>query len=343
MKIALARDFKEPDTLDVIAGSLLAEDLPRCEALLARALQAQASYLTDAERALYGRGKKLRPMLLLLTARMTHGEGPLPERVIQGAVALEMLHVATLIHDDIVDESLTRRGLPSVHAARGVGTAVIIGDMQFVQALRGFVDAIQVDQDMALVRLVLDTAFDICRGELDEMQTPLDLSPVEARESYLRTIDRKTAALFGLACEAGVSLGGGRTHEARRAGFYGRRLGMAFQMMDDLFDLAMPAEASGKPVGVDLIMGRMSLPILYVLEEAEPASPFVRVMRGETGDPALLAAALAFARRSGAFQRAYSDARAEAMAALEYLLPFPDNRYRRALRDIVHYIVDRGF
>src|SRR6185295_4980657 len=129
-------------------------------------------YLTKIEYDLYAHGKKIRPVMLLLSARMMHGaDTPLPMKAIQGAVSLEMLHVATLIHDDIVDGALTRRGLQSVNAARGVGTSVIVGDLQFVQAIRGFVEAIDTQNDMTLVKLVLDTAFKICCGELDELQT----------------------------------------------------------------------------------------------------------------------------------------------------------------------------
>jgi heptaprenyl diphosphate synthase len=323
---------------------LLAEDLARFRAALEQALVPQAPYLTPAEYDIYRRGKKLRPMLMMLCARMLAGPvPPLPDKVVKGAVSLEMLHVATLVHDDIIDGALTRRGLPSVSAARGMETAILVGDMQFVQAIRGFVDAITVQEDMALVRLVLDTAFRICCGELDELQTDPAWDARRLHARYLRTIERKTAVLFGLACEAGVTLAGGRHGDARRAGVFGRRLGTAFQMMDDLFDFVHDERTSGKPAGMDLARRRVSLPLILAMEELGPRHPVSRIMRGAGFTAEELAECIHAVRHSGAFQRAYAEARARALEALGFLAPFPDNRYRRALEQITLFVVDRGF
>ncbi|QLJ02825.1 polyprenyl synthetase family protein [Streptomyces sp. NEAU-sy36] len=330
------------DVARTVWTELLAQDLVRYEAVLEEALEPQREYLSEAEYTIYRRGKRLRPAILLLAAHMVHGPTPLPDKVLQGAVSLEMLHVATLIHDDVVDGSMLRRGMPSVNAARGPGTAVIVGDLQFVQAIRGFVDAIDRDSDMALIKLVLDSAFDTCRGELDELRTDLALEPAALVERYWQTADRKTAVLFGLAAESGVVLAGGHSSDARRAGFYGRGLGRAFQVMDDLFDLARAENASGKPCGVDLLCGRASLPLIYAMAELGPAHRVSRIMRGELADPRVLARALAQVRATGGFARAYADARAQALDALEFLRPFPDNRYRRALHDLTLHVVDRS-
>lgn len=345
MKLGLAdREVTAPaDPVDRILAELLAEDMERFRHRLDQALEPQVRYLTETERALYRRGKKLRPMLLLLSARMMHGLEPLPDKAVMGAVSLEILHVATLIHDDIVDQAMTRRGLDSVNAARGTEAAIIVGDMQFVQAIRGFVDAVDTQEDMGLVRLVLDTAFRICCGELDELQTDPAWEPERLHARYLETIERKTAVLFGLACEAGVSLGNGRTGDARRAGFFGRRLGMAFQMMDDLFDFAMDAESAGKPQGMDLRMRRLSLPLIHAMEELGPSHPVTRIMRGESCGEETLAEGIAAVRRTRGFARAYAEARSQITDALCYLVPFPRNRFRAALEDIAHHMVDRGF
>ena len=333
----------EAHPLDRIWDELLSEDRERFFQLLHEALEPQRPYLTDTEYAIYQRGKKLRPMMLLLSGRMMHGLGPLPQKVIRGAVSLEMLHVATLIHDDIIDNSLVRRGLCSVNAARGTETAIIVGDMQFVQAIRGFVDAINAQEDMGLVKMVLDTAFRICCGELDELHTDPTWNTALLHKRYLETIERKTAVLFGLACESGVTLADGRTSESRRIGFYGRRVGRAFQMMDDLFDFAHDDEAAGKPQGMDLARRRVSLPIIYAMDELGPTHSVSRIMRGESYDPVELRSGIEAVKRSASFTRAYAEARSEALDAVEYLRPFPRNRYRRALEDIALYVVDRGF
>ncbi|SDT83376.1 heptaprenyl diphosphate synthase [Streptomyces sp. TLI_053] len=328
-------------TLQQVWQDLLAEDLVRYRQVLEEVLRPQAEYLTPTEYALHRRGKKLRPMLLLLAARMVHGTGRLPDKVVNGAVSLEMLHVATLIHDDVVDDSSLRRGLPSVNAARGTHTAVLIGDLQFVQAIRGFVDGIDAQRDIDLVRTVLDTAFRVCCGELDELRTDPAWDTEALLAHYWRTVERKTAVLFGLACEAGVTLADGRTRDARRAGFYGRRLGRAFQVMDDILDLTHDQHTTGKPPCTDLARGRWSLPLIHAAHELGPAHPATRILRGEAHDDAQLRAAACAVRATGACATAYAQARNQALDALTHLQPFPPGVYRDALAEIAWDVVDR--
>ncbi|GLF93257.1 polyprenyl synthetase family protein [Streptomyces yaizuensis] len=330
----------EDATARIWAGPL-AGDRPPFASVLDEALAPQQDYLSDTERALYQQGKRIRPAVLLLAARMVLGSAPLPGKVLQGAVSLEMLHVATLIHDDVIDGSALRRGLPSVNAARGMETAVLVGDLQFVQAIRGFVRTVDRDRDMALIELVLDTAFQIGCGELDELRTDLNQEPARLIEHYWRTADRKTAVLFGLAAEAGVTLAGGRTGDARRAGFAGRRLGRALQVMDDLFDLAQDEADSGKPRGMDLLRRRASLPLVYAMEELGPDHRVTRVMRGEPLAAGELERCVAQVRATTGFARAYADARTQALEAIELLRPFPASAYRYALEDLALHVVDR--
>jgi heptaprenyl diphosphate synthase len=320
---------------------LLAPDLRHYLSVLDEALAPQGAYLTETERALYTGGKKLRPQLMMLAARLVNGPGELPSKVARGSVSLEMLHVATLIHDDVIDESAVRRGVPSVNAVRGPGPAVILGDMQFVQAVRGFVSAIDTERDMQLVQLVLDTAFRICCGELDELRIDPSWRTEVLQERYWRTIERKTAVLFGLACESGVTLVDGRTRDARRIGFYGRRVGRAFQIMDDLFDVAQDEAVSGKPRGLDLARRRPSLPLVYAMAELGERHPVSRIMRGELPVPDDVTPLIDEVRTTTGFTRAYADARRQVLDALEYLRPFPRNRYRNALTEIALHVVDR--
>jgi heptaprenyl diphosphate synthase len=291
---------------------------------------------------MFAGGKKIRPMVLLLSARLIAIEAPLSEKVYKGAASLEMLHVATLIHDDIVDEAQLRRGLPSVAAARGTKTALLIGDLQFVQALRGFANAVDTESDMTLVRKVLDAAFDVCRGELDELERSLPDTLDACLERYYQTIDRKTGALFRLACQAGTQLAGGRTRDSRRAGFFGRSLGRSFQIMDDVRDIVEGEGSAGKNAGVDLALGRLSLPLVYAMDALGPAHPVSRSLRGEALLTShMLADALDEMRDCGAIDKAYGAARREAHEALFYLEPFAPSRFRDALQELILYIVDR--
>lgn len=328
--------------VDRIVSQLVAPDMASFWAEIHAALEPQHEYLSPVERQLYMRGKKIRPIMMMLAARMIAGAGRLPLKVAKGAASLEMLHVATLIHDDIIDDALTRRGLPSVSAARGPKKALLVGDLQFVQALRGFVEAIDAESDMTLVRLVLDTAFDICRGELDELDSPSSFDEGEMRAKYLTTIERKTAVLFGLACEAGISLAGGRTHEARRGGFFGRRFGRAFQIMDDVLDIVQLEASAGKAPGIDLLQKRWSLPLIYAVDEFGPDHPVSRAMIGGSQLlPADLPHCLSDLKNSRALDRAYGDARDAALDSLFYLQPFPQSPYRDALEELALYMVDR--
>lgn len=322
--------------------TLLSTDLDRYRALLDAALAPQRDYLTDAERALYHGGKKLRPLLLALSARLVHGPGDLPDKAARGAVSLEMLHIATLIHDDVIDESAVRRGGPSVNSARGTGQAILVGDMQFVQAVRGFVDCIDTDRDLGLVKSVLDVAYRICCGELDELRVDPSWRTEVLLERYWRTIDRKTAVLFALACECGIALVDGRTRDVRRIGHYGRRVGRAFQIMDDLFDLTQDESVTGKSRGVDLARRRLSLPIVYAMAELGDGHRLSRYMRGEQPAPEDLTTLVDDVRTTAGFARAYADARTQALDALEYLRPFPRSPYHDALERIALHVVDRG-
>ena len=328
------------------AMALVSADMACYFDALMESLEPQKEYLTDAEYDLYRRGKKIRPLMLLLSARLVFpgtAEDPLSHKAIHAAVATEMLHVATLIHDDIVDRAPTRRGMQSINAARGTEMAILIGDLQFVQAIRCFADSIETQKDMNLVRLVLNTAFRICCGEIDELQTNLHCSPRELRDRYMDTIERKTAVLFGLACECGTALGGGRTRDARRIGFFGRRVGHAFQIMDDIFDVVRSDRGAGKAQGTDLAQRRASLPIIYAMEELGPDHIVTRIIRGAEFEPEQLPDALRAIRRCDGFLRTFQDARQEILDSLDYLWVFPRNEYRDALERIAYHVVNRGF
>lgn len=349
--------------------------MERFERFLAAALDEQRGYLTASERDLYARGKKLRPILLLLSARLTGRRsagrptvddgvagggvvsGPVvTDKAVKAAVSLEMLHVATLIHDDIVDQAPLRRGLMSVHGERGTEMAVLLGDMQFIQAIRCFAHAVETERDMRLVRLVLDVGFRICCGELDELQTDPEASPQELRERYLQTVDRKTAMLFGLACEAGASLADAGERATFQISRFGRSFGLAFQIMDDLMDFVRPDAASGKALARDLRQGRLSLPIIYALEELPREHELHEIVRRPLADQPITDQPVAeqttaeeTVRRvvdavvaSSGFLRAYSEARAAIAEALQGLGQFPDGAERRALTALAREVVDRS-
>jgi heptaprenyl diphosphate synthase len=331
----------KPGSPEAIAGGLLAGDMAKFEAELQEGLDAQKGYLSAVERDLYSRGKRLRPILVILSARLINGEGALPDSVPKGAASLEMLHVASLIHDDIIDGADLRRGRTTVSAARGTGAAVVIGDMQFLYAIRGFIDCVNPAEDMELVRLMLDNALDVCRGEMDEL-SEAEENAADLKRRYMETADRKTVSLFGLACEAGAKLAGGDTEDSRRLGFFGRRLGRAFQIMDDLLDFTQDEGDSGKNRGADIINRRFTLPIIYAIEELGECHPLTLFIRQGTPPPdGWLEFAINAVTCSGGFSKAYAEARVFALEALEYLRAFSATPYKTALEDLAMYIINR--
>ncbi|MBR5712438.1 MAG: polyprenyl synthetase family protein [Lachnospiraceae bacterium] len=328
----------EKTVLKTITNDILREDLVQFEQKLQAQLSRQSEYLTDNEYEMYRRGKKLRPILALLFSRMVCGnEELLPEKCYKAAASLEMLHVASLIHDDIIDNSDYRRSLPTVHNNRGIGSAIILGDMQFLQAVRGFVDVIQVQDDMELVQMVLDVAFDVSRGEMDEILAPKAEDYEKMRQRYLKTIERKTATLMGLACEAGVILGGGKRSDSRRAGNFGRRVGLAFQIMDDVTDFIRSKNEAGKTGQTDLRNRTLSLPIILALESAENTC-LTDYMNNENAE--LTADVFNYVMVNG-LCKAYEYARAYAQEAQEYLSFFPRNRYSECLKELLSEMVDK--
>lgn len=327
-----------------IERELLAEDMERFHSKLEEALQSRQEYLTEQEFEIYRRGKKLRPMLLLLCARAYLDDSEsLSEQIITGAVALEMIHVASLIHDDIIDGAASRRGVSAVHKTRGVPAAILIGDMEFLSAIRMTADLSYIQNDTLLVRMLLDSALKVCYGELDELNSGFSRDTDEMKERYLKTIERKTASLFQLACEAGIILAGGHRKAADRVGLYGKKAGMCFQIMDDLFDLMQTQQKSGKGEGMDLKNGCLTLPIIYSLKEFPQDSEFVQMFQKEKAltDKEAIAVRNVLRQKNGLW-KAYEDACTYAAEAKKYLVGIlPDNRWRKALDELADYIVYR--
>ena len=337
MKISISK--KDVNILQVISEDVLKNDLQLFDMSLNDQLSKQKEYLSSNELEMYRRGKKIRPILLLLFARMVCGEKEeLPQRCYKAASSIEMLHVASLMHDDIIDDSNYRRNMPSVHRNRGIASAVILGDMQFLQAVRGFVDSINFPEETELVEMVLNVAFDVSRGEMDELLAPRSENYNQMLTRYLKTIERKTATLMGLACEAGVILAGGKRSDARRAGIWGQRFGMVFQIMDDVKDCIHKTEKTGKDNFIDLKNRTLSLPIIYALQNSGKNSCLESYMKEKKQK---LTKKIINCVTSYGITKAYECARTYAFDAFECLNFFAYNRYSKCLKNLLTQIVDR--
>ncbi len=249
------------DVLDKIKAPV-ASDLVRFNEAFRETLYADNPLLEKAvEHFLKAPGKQIRPLLVLLSARMV---GNVDDKVINVALALEMLHTASLIHDDVVDESDRRRGLPSLNAFLSNQVAVLVGDFVLSKAL----ECAAKTQDIRVVHYVSQVGQALADGEL--LQLDNKDSDVLSEAAYFDVISRKTASLFSTCARLGALTAGGSDAEAERLAQFGKLIGICFQLRDDVFDYGK-AEI-GKPVGNDMKEGKLTLPAIYAVKYGEDAS-----------------------------------------------------------------------
>ena len=328
----------------VDARTLVAEDVARLAAKLAAVLSAQRDYLRDDDVRFYRGGKQLRPLLLFLAARACMREdAAADERVVAAAASIEIIHVGSLIHDDIVDNAPLRRGLPTISASRGYETAMLLGDLQFIEAASVFASFIDGESDLELMRTFLDTGRRLCRGQLDELLSDRGTTHDALVQRYYRTIDRKTSQLISFACEAGARLAGAGPSTIGTMRRFGLLFGRAFQVMDDVLDVVRASEESGKERMIDVRRGRLSLPIIFTLATVDDAHPLRRIVNGETVSDADVAVALRAVEREDGWVRAWSEARAIADKAIANLHLLPHTVYRDALEQLAAHVIDQGF
>jgi len=282
------------------------------------------------EMALGGGGKLLRPALALLVGRF--GEYNL-DSLVPMAASVELLHTATLVHDDVIDNASTRRSRPTVNSSFHNATTVMLGDYLFAHAA----DQVVRTGSLRVVQLFTDTLMIMAKGEIRQ-----DLAAYDSRQTirdYLNRIGGKTASLFATACEGGaiVSQQPERTIEATRT--YGYNFGMAFQIVDDILDFMGDEQQMGKPVGSDLMQGTLTLPALLLMEHQPKSNLVQKYFTRPTQER--LAQAVAMVRDSHIAQESYDMARSFCRRAVEALEVLPDGSDRQTLVELTDYILER--
>jgi octaprenyl-diphosphate synthase len=282
------------------------------------------------------RGKKFRPTLLLLTAKL---RGHLGEDAVVCATVVELVHAAALIHDDSVDRSQLRRGMPTVNELWTDEMAIIMGDYLYAQSMALLVDNGHTTAMSIMARVVSEMS---C-GEALEFQYAFDLEVTEAQ--YEDLIRSKTGSLIGAATEIGAGLNGGARDVTRRERYrkFGEKVGVAFQIVDDLFDYLSEPGVTGKPVGYDLAEGKVTLPLIAALRLAHgPDRKRLLALAGrKRWTPAQWAGLTALIERTGGFRYARERAAALAEESRELLAGEPKSTARRALDAAVDYAVQR--
>ncbi len=251
------RSLPEPVTaVTDTAGAWLPSRMAEVEAGLLAAVEGDGELADDAVRTLNAGGKRMRPMLVLLCAGPEAGPA-----AVRSGIAVELVHMASLVHDDVLDRAPLRRGLPTVYASSGRDRATALGDHLFSTAFKVLVEG----GDQLAVTEVSATAVDLARGELKQREGAFDMKVTEA--DYFERCGLKTGRLFEAACLLGRASTGG---EPGPIGVFGHRIGLAFQLLDDVLDIAGPPERTGKARGTDLLDGTVTLPLI-VAAEFDPA------------------------------------------------------------------------
>jgi octaprenyl-diphosphate synthase len=313
---------------------LLHDDLLAIEVEFGQDTVSGVSAITEiGEYLREGGGKRIRPALLLLAAKLFNYRGTGAVRL--GAV-VEIIHTATLVHDDIIDEAQTRRGRPAANTRWGNSKCVLAGDWLYMQS---FKIAVQ-ERNFRVLDTLIELTQQMVEGELLQMEK---LGKLITLEEHFDLIFRKTACLFSVCMRLGAILGGASPEQEEAAGSYGRNLGMAFQIVDDVLDLTASESVLGKPVASDLREGKVTMAVIHALERCTPQEreKIATVLRDRAFNGVTHADILAILNRYGALEAANARAAEYAEAARKAICTFPDSEIKRALIWAPDFVVAR--
>jgi len=310
------------------------DDLMKVEREFGRHLQSQVALIPKIGKYIQqSGGKRVRPAVLLMAARLCGYQG---DRAVLHAAVVEFIHTATLVHDDIIDDSEFRRGRLAVHSQWGNDITVLLGDFLYIKSM-----SLALSQDtLEIVRLLCDVTLRMIEGELYQLTKNGDIDITE--DEHFDIIRRKTAHLFAGCAEIGGRLGTSTPEQWQALHEYGFNLGIAFQLMDDLLDFTGDAEALGKPVGGDLREGKVTLPLIRLLVSEPTARPLIaRIADDRTATREQWAEVTRLLRHAGALEYAQTRARDHAMTARRQLAIFPPSPEREALEALADYVLHR--
>ena len=313
---------------------LVREDLASVEREFSRQAESEVKVVSDiAEYLISGGGKRIRPLLLLLSAGALNFRGE--SRIRLGAV-VEMLHTATLVHDDIIDEAETRRGKASANTTWGASKCVLAGDWLYMQSFRTALD----ERNFHVLDLLISLTQQMVEGELLQMQK---LGHLINEEEYFDLIYRKTACLFKVSMQLGAALANAGDAVEGQLGEYGRNLGLAFQIVDDVLDLTADEETLGKPAASDLREGKATLAVIHALERGTGADreAIRTVLADRDFSRVKHSTILEILHRHGSIEYAMDAARAYAEAARQSIADMVENDAHRALMWVPGFVTDR--
>ena len=316
----------------------VAQDLTIVDELLNSVTNADYAPLTEMlQHVLQRRGKRLRPAIALLAG----GFGAYDvERHVPLAASIELLHTATLVHDDVIDAADTRRGRPTANSSYDNAASVMLGDYMFAHAA----ELVARTGDIRVIRLFAETLMIMAKGELSQDISAYDAAAGNLRDYYER-IDGKTASLFATAGAGGAMMAQGDEATVTALRSYGHAVGMAFQIVDDILDFTSDAETLGKPVGGDLLAGTLTLPAILLMEDNPRDNPVRRLFIEEHHDARArqLPAVLEAIADADILRRSHDVALEWRATALRTLEPLADGPHRQALEEIAAFITGRSY
>jgi octaprenyl-diphosphate synthase len=279
------------------------------------------------------KGKQMRPMFVFLSAGTS---GTINESTFRGASLIELLHTATLVHDDVVDEANYRRGFFSVNALWKNKIAVLVGDFLLSRGLLLSVE----NKDFNLLHIVSDAVREMSEGELLQIEKSRKLDITE--EIYFEIIRQKTASLIASCCGVGASSSGASEESVQIMRQFGEKIGMAFQIKDDLFDYG--EQEIGKPLGIDIKEKKMTLPLIYALSKAGwmDKRRIIGIVKNESEKPKKVREVIDFVKQSGGIEYAQDAMTKYHRDALLMLNNFPDSVYKKSLTELVQFTIDRN-
>lgn len=320
-----------PPTINPL--SLIADDMREVDSVIALRLQSSVPLISQISQYIIAAGgKRLRPALLLLICKTLGYTGRSRFNL---AAVVELIHTATLLHDDVVDESTMRRGRATANEAFGNPASVLVGDFLHTRSFQMMVEA----GSIRILQILSDATNIIAEGEVQQLMNMHDASLDE--EGYLQVIRSKTAKLFEASAQIGAVLAGSSPEVEAACASYGQALGTAFQIIDDVLDYTGEANEMGKNIGDDLREGKCTLPLIAAMQRAAPAQASIVRQAIEQGSTEQLANVVAIVQSTGALDVARAAAHAEAQRAIEALEQLPDNLHRANLLQLAAQLLDR--
>lgn len=283
------------------------------------------------------KGKQLRPLLVILSARAFLPSNPLQKRHLEIAIVIEFVHTATLLHDDVVDHSLLRRGQQTANAIWGNAASVLVGDFLYSRAFQ----ILARNHNPQIMHILSETTNAIAEGEVMQLMNQHDADLSE--ENYFHVITQKTAKLFSAAAEIGALLHPGEKRGQSAMAAYGLHLGITFQMIDDLLDYETSAEVTGKNIGDDLAEGKVTYPLIFAMKHTTPEKAALIQNAIRHGDVSALPDVVSILEETKAFTATRNKALEHAAYAKQALTVIPASPYRQAMEELVGFAVQRVY